>query len=302
VGVDWTNSVVLTELACFLVVGVVLLFALGHLLRWQDYDWKTSALHIAALLLLAVLGVTAIRLVLALDRAAERRLLALQASQLNVQALASGSPLACLDRIASEALQLACEKALFINAEATMAALSYVAAQLSLLDRARLDPSSGALSEPLTNIRRALEADRFGFVAQVLAISFGCTAQSCERFALLQDTRRVKANLTHGSFATYVNKYTADLAAPAVGVEAAAPAASVKPSSNLYIPSAASIPPVNIMTAEPAVRREGAEATSAEATAQSRKPTPQKPEVRATGGVNSGGTRGAPLQISPGAQ
>src|SRR2546421_321819 len=68
---------------------------------------------------------------------------------------------------------------------------------------------------------------------------------------------------------------------------------------NIYIPSAPSIPSVSIMAAEPATRREGPEAA---ATSTSRRPAAAKEEERAAGNVNSGGIRGAPLQISPGAQ
>src|SRR4051812_5883312 len=82
---------------------------------------------------------------------------------LATRALAPGSALACLDAIAGDAVEDACEKALFASPEAAAAAVSYVAAQLSLLawanDRAR--PSRTA------QLRRAIEADRFGMVAHV---------------------------------------------------------------------------------------------------------------------------------------
>jgi hypothetical protein len=280
VGVSWTGSILVPKWACVIVVGVVLLFAP----------------------LLATLGMATIEKLVALDRAAEQRLLALQASQLSAQALAPGSSLACLDTFATQALQPSCEKALFGTAEATTAALTYVAAQLSLLEAAGHDTRSQPSGKALTNIRRALEADRFGLVAQVLAVSYGCTAEACERFAVLQDTRRVKANLAQGSFAVYVNKHTADLSGLAAAQEAVPPPAPVKPTTNLYIPSAASIPPVNIMTAEPVVRREPPQPTVSETAPPSRKPAAGKPETRAAAPVNNGGSRGAPLQISPGAQ
>ena len=55
------------------------------------------------------------------------------AFDLATRALAPGSALACLDTIAGETVENACEKALFASPEATAAAVSYVAAQLSLL-------------------------------------------------------------------------------------------------------------------------------------------------------------------------
>ena len=262
--------------ACVLVAGALLLFAP----------------------LLATLGITAIEQLTAFDRAAERRLLTLRASQLSMQAMAPGSPLACLGTIPDASLQASCEKALFSSAEATTAALSYVAAQLSLLDAAKHLRATG---DVLADVRRAVEADLFGVAAHVLATSHGCTPQSCERLALLNDPRRVKANLAEGLFVRQVRKHMAESPVPTAALQTPpSPVPPPKPpSSNIYIPSAASIPPVSIMAAEPAVRRDGPEAA---ATSASRKPAAGKEEERASGTVNSGGIRGAPLQISPGAQ
>ena len=72
---------------------------------------------------------------------------------------------------------------------------------------------------------------------------------------------------------------------------------------NLYFPSSASIPPVNIMTAEPAAPP-AADTTGA---AEPAGPTPRKPpqaasQVRPPPSAGNTAARPAPLQITPGAQ
>jgi hypothetical protein len=303
VGVDWTSSFLLPKWACVVLVAVLLLLALANFVRGPDYSWNTSALRISAVILTATLGATAIELLVALNNAAERRLLNLQVSQLRLQALAPGSPLVCLDMPAPERLQPSCEKALFNSAEATRAAVAYVAAQLSLLEAAKHQGQVHTADEGLASVRRAVEADRFGFVAHVLASSYGCSPQSCERLGLLEDARRVRANLVEGLFASYLTTHMAEWSMNAAQEAPPPPVAMAKPSSKLFVPSSASIPPVSIMTAEPSARTQAAEPTAApESASQSRKPPSGNSEARPAGGVNSGGTRGSPLQISPGAQ
>jgi len=280
VGVVWTGSFSVPKWALVIIAGVVLLFAP----------------------VLAALGITAIERLAAFDRAAERRLLDLKVSQLALQPLAPGSALACLDGIATEALASGCERALFSTPHATTAAISYVAAQISLLEAAKNHEKLRAAGV-LANIQRALETDRFGFVAHVLASSYGCTALSCDRLGLFHDARRVKSNLAEGLFATTLKKCMDESNKVAESVTGSAQAPTTghyaKPSTSLYIPSAASIPAVSIMVAEPGERKETSEATTPSAP-QARKPPPAK-ESKAGVTVN-GRAKGAPLQLSPGAQ
>src|SRR5215831_6581107 len=103
------------------------------------------------------------------DREAERRALEAQISELTVRAAAPGSPLACLDAIAGDAVETACEKALFNSPEVTAAAVSYVSARLNLLAHgieftSRVDPGYGPA---LVALRQSLESDRFGIGAPV---------------------------------------------------------------------------------------------------------------------------------------
>lgn len=146
--------------------------------------------------------------------------------------------LACLDGLAGERVESACEKALFASADATAAAVSYTAAQISRL------PAAAAQSSPeLGQLRRVLERDRYGLVAQVLTTREGCTPQACETFRHLGDTSHVAANMTGGAFEALVSRHAEAWEDDAPQV-AAAPG---KPSS-IEFPTSASIPAVSIMT------------------------------------------------------
>jgi hypothetical protein len=214
------------------------------------------------------------------DFLAERQALDARAFELTARAMAPGSALACLDAMAGDVVEDACEKALFASPEAAAAAVSYVAAQLSLLASAgdharRAGPGSG-----LMQLRHALEADAFGVVAQVLAARDGCTPAQCGAFALLQDTRRISTNLAERPFEARLKQHAAAWPASGGRPVASAPAAAPQPTAaagprvpnNLYFPSASSIPPVNIMTAEPAAPPPPHDTTGAAADPSARKP------------------------------
>lgn len=198
------------------------------------------------------------------DRAAGRRNLELRAAELDARALAPGSPLACLDALVGKSVEAACEKALFASPADVAAATSYVAARLVLLASMTAyagqdDTNIDDLALPL---RRSLEADRFGFVAHVLAVRDGCTAGSCEALAQLHDGTRVRANLAAETFDRAMEHYTAlwnaaaDKAVadatppPSTAAETNPPAGPHKP-VNIDFPTASSIPAVSIMNPEP---------------------------------------------------
>jgi len=193
--------------------------------------------------------------------AAERRALELRAQELSSQVLIPGSPLACLDALVGESVEAACEKSLFASPAAVAAASAYVGAQLTLLaNMTAFGREQGAERQAMTaQLRRALETDRFGFVAYVLAIRDGCTAQNCKTLALFRDPSRVRTNLTTAALERYLEHYAAAWAAgPEVPVAEAAqaPAAAAgqgprKSVVNIDFPSAASIPAVSIMNPEP---------------------------------------------------
>jgi hypothetical protein len=202
------------------------------------------------------------------DLSAERRNLEMRAAQLTAQVLAPGSPLACLDATGGENVELACEKALFAAPATVAAASSYTAARLTLLsDMAAHIRFGGNLDAVLPPLRRALEADRFGFVAHTLAIRDGCTSNRCEALALLRDSDRVRANLSAQTFDRYLDRYLPLWGQPETPVADAAPsstavlAAGQPPPGQVQkkvvvdadFPSAASIPAVSIMNPEPKV-------------------------------------------------
>lgn len=212
---------------------------------------------------------------LALDeQAAERRALVERSTRLTASALAPGSALACLDVSAGEAIETACEAAVFASPQSTAAAVAYTAARLALLAdvQAYAQGRDPAFLDGFAAVRRTIELDRFGIVAHVLARD-GCTAERCAAFALLADATALKANLKVQVFEQYVSRHAAAWSAPVAPDKAPAvseaPATSAPPqaaasaeppgrpvSSKYDFPSAASIPPVSIMNAEPALPKD----------------------------------------------
>jgi hypothetical protein len=190
------------------------------------------------------------------ERIAERRSLEVRVAQLNERALAPGSPLACLDALAGEAVEAACEKALFTSPASVAAATSFVADRLELLGAilAFGKPGTADIDSLLRPVRRSLEADRFGFLAHVLAVRDGCTSQDCKALALLDDPTRVRANFSAQTFDHYVEHYAEIWTKAPDGAVADAVPPVAQPTHkmvNIDFPTAASIPPVSIMNPEP---------------------------------------------------
>ena len=195
--------------------------------------------------------------------AAERRALELRAQQLSSQVLIPGSPLACLDALVGESVEAACEKSLFASPATVASASAYVGAQLTLLaNMTTFGQRQGIELEPMmVPLRRSLETDRFGFVAYVLAIRDGCTAQNCKTLSLFRDANRVRTNLTTAGLERYLERYAAAWSAPEVplaeatqaptGSTAAAAGQGSRKIVNIDFPSASSIPAVSIMNPEP---------------------------------------------------
>jgi hypothetical protein len=252
-----------------------------------------------AVLLGAWLAFTMLDRLLIGERSAERRALQTRSGELTARAIMSGSALACLDAGAGELVERSCEKILFATPESVAAAVSYVAARLSLLadglDYAERVDRNYTLQ--LDGIRRALEADRFGLVAHVLRHREGCTTERCPAFALFRDTSRIVANFIGEPFEGYVTRYAANWEerslTPATATATATPTATQSPpanppsrvSSRWDFPSSKSIPPVSIMDPEPP----GPAAKPAPA--QEASATPAKPSRAAP---SSPGSAGAP--------
>jgi hypothetical protein len=236
---------------------------------------------VAALVLAALAAITVLQQMAAIDQSAERRALLARNAELTRAALAPGSALACLDGGAGEKVGDACEAAVFASPQAVAAAVALESERLAVLQAAyNLSKHGDALVMPaLAAMRRAAELDRYGIVAHVLSTRDGCTVKDCTALAMFHDTTALKANLKAQAFEAYVARYAphwskpAEVKAPPVAEapQAAPPSAPSAPAaavaaieaprdtkgtarpvdSRWTFPSAASIPPVSIMTPEP---------------------------------------------------
>jgi hypothetical protein len=168
--------------------------------------------------------------------------------------------LSCIDDLAGEPVLMGCEKALFGSAESAAAAVSYAAFQIT-----RLTALGGAAADnvimpsELQALRRAVEHDRYGLMAQVLLVRDHCTPSDCAVFRVLTDPHQIMANMEVHVYDGLISRYAPlwNAPAPAPAPAAAAPVAVLPPSvptgkpTNADFPTAASTPPVSIMTPEP---------------------------------------------------
>jgi hypothetical protein len=230
---DWTRTRTMAR------VGVVVLGAvLGAALAWAFLD--AARFH---------------------DRNAELRALQARAAALNAESLAPGSPLACLNGLAGDDVEAACEKALFASPATVASATSYVAARFALLaDMVGYTQRGGrGINNLLLPLRRSLELDRFGFVAHALAVADGCSSERCAALALLNNPSQLRANLSGQTLDRYLDRYLPVWAkASEVPVADAGAASGSEPGPspphkmvNIDFPSAASIPAISIMNPEP---------------------------------------------------
>lgn len=277
--------------ALFVCIGVLTLMRAGASIA--------SALLRVAAVVVAVAAVGSwFNLASTSERAAERRALDQRLSDLNARAFAPGSALACLDAGGGDAIETACEKAVFASPQSVAAAVSYVSARLALLaDATDFAHRTGSNYESaLATLRLAIESDRYGLVAHVLSVRDSCTPLLCDSYVLLHDPDRVQANLRERLFDHYVERYAPEWAhAPAgnplaEGTPGPATTAAVPPAgatgvpSKIDFPSAASIPPVSIMTTEPGMpsenKSEAKADTKSEAKAETKSET--KPASKPT--------------------
>jgi len=234
------------------------------------FDWARTrtAARVGVVVVGAVLGATLAWAFLdaasVRDGGVERRALEARAAQLDAESLAPGSALACLNGLAGDEVETACEKALFGGPAAVASATSYVAARFALLADivAYTRHGGGNIDSVLLPLRRSLEADRFGFVAHALAAAGRCTGEHCQALALLDNPSRIRANLSGQTFERYLDRYLTVWAqspeAP-LAETTAPPATTGQPGAggqrkvmvDIDFPSAASIPPVSIMNPEP---------------------------------------------------
>ena len=237
----------------------------------------------AAVIVAAAAGVAAVAAlqhVAANEQARERIALLSRNAELTRAALARGSALACLDGDAGEKAGDACENDIFASAPVVAAAVAFEGERLSIL-KAAFDlyrQGDAQVMPALAGARRAVELDRYGLAAHVLAVREGCTAVQCPALAMFSDTTVLKANLKAQAFETYVARYAPQWGKPpetapppvaAAPKEASPAVASVAPPHDTQgtarpvdkkwtFPSSDSIPAVSIMKAEPALPK-GAE-------------------------------------------
>jgi hypothetical protein len=240
--------------------------------------------------------------------------------------------MACIDDIAGEAVEQACEKVLFGSAESTAAAVNHMAAMITRLTSLGDAAAAQRSMTPETQaLRRAVEHDRYGLVAQVLLARDRCTPTECPAYRSLTDNHQIITNMDEHTFDALVARYAPFWNAPQVATALPAPSSMLGASvptgrpTNAEFPSAANTPPVSIMTPEPGTgtgaagsRSSSSAADKANAAIPPRPSTqtgapptaslaPSPPPEPAKGKKTAAkkppaAPANAPVQISPGAQ
>jgi hypothetical protein len=221
--------------------------------------------------------------------------------------------LSCIDDIAGETVLTACEKALFGAPESAAAALSYAASQLTRLTAfGDVATANKSMTPELQMVRRAVERDRYGLMAYVLAARDHCTAADCPAFRALTDYHQIVVNMDERTYEGLIARYAPlwNAPPPSAPVAVLAPTMPTGKPTNAEFPTAASTPPVSIMTPEPgqattpAAPRPGASAPLAIAPLPSPRPasaaTPA-PAAAKKQAASKSSRAPAPAQIAPAA-
>ena len=216
--------------------------------------------------------------------------------------------LSCIDDLAGEAVLAACEKSLLGSAESAAAAVSYAASLITQLTASGdVAAANRNMTPELQAVRRAVERDRYGLMAQALVARDHCTLSECPAFRAISDTHQIVINMDQHAYDGLVSRYAPSWNAPA----ATAPVAALSPSmptgrpTNAEFPTAASTPAVSIMTPEPgssatppaprapasAANASSPTPTTAPVLAAAKKPAPKPKRTPAP----------APVQVAPAA-
>ena len=146
-------------------------------------------------------------------------------------------------------------------------------------------------------VRRALERDRYGLVAQVLTARDGCTQTQCPAFRSLMDSRQIAANMSDRVYELLVGRYSQSWNAPppAAAVPVAALPGSVPTGrpTNAEFPSAANTPAVSIMSPEPGTGSPAGQRPAQSAAAK------QAPAAAAPASPPSSAMASAKKQVAP---
>jgi hypothetical protein len=306
--------------ATLIAAGFFALVVLIVLLR-ADKTMANGALSVIALLAIGIASTTTVRgFGTAPGRVADSPPLDHRAS--TTQHVAAAPALACLDGLAGESVEAACEKAVFGSPDTAAAAVSYAASQISRVIAAS---TARAPTPEQQLLRRSVERDRYGLVAQVITVRDRCVATDCPLFRVLTDTNQIKANMNDRLYDTLVARHSPSWnaasapPAPGAGTFAGIPVTTGRPNSVDFANSAA-IPPVSIMNPEPGVaaaaKQQAAPPPAAAAKQQAAPPPPaaaakstnaqaQAPTKRSTsapasvGQSAAQGTPGRPRVVAP---
>ena len=219
--------------------------------------------------------------------------------------------LSCVDDLAGEAVLAACEKSLFGSAESAAAAVSYAAALITQLTAlGDVAAANRNMTPELQAVRRAIERDRYGLMAQALVARDHCPPSECPAFRAITDPHQIVANMDQRGYDGLVSRYAPSWNAPAPAAAAGAVAALApnmptgRP-TNAEFPTAASTPPVSIMTPEPGPAATPPVARAPASAANASSPTPTTAPVLAAAKKppkpRHTPAPAAPVQIAPAA-
>ena len=283
---------------CALIVLIVLLRA--------DKTMANGALAVIALLAIGIASTTTVRGFGTPTRTADPAV----DTRVAAQYVPLAPALACLDGLAGESVEAACEKAVFGSADTAAAAVSYAAGQVSRVVAAG---SARTLTPEQQVLKRSVERDRYGLVAQVISIRDRCVVTDCPLFRVLSDSNQIRANMNERLYDTLVTRYSASwnsaaAAAPSPAAGLLAPSMPTGRPTTVDFATSAAIPPVNIMTPDPPAQSQAAAAKSGNAQAPSSKSTNAQAQAKrssapaATSGQSqqpASGTIGRPRVVAP---
>src|SRR5712664_182383 len=230
------------------------------------------------------------------------------------QSMSAALPaLSCIDDLAGETVLTACEKVLFGSAESTAAALSYAASHITWLTAfGDVAAANASMTPELQMVRRAVERDRYGLMAYVLVARDHCTPSDCAAFRALTDHNQIAANMNERIYESLIARYAPLWNAPVAPgpVATLAPSAPTGKPTNAEFPTAASTPPISIMTPEPGAAttpsapRSPASSPAAIAPLPSPRPTPTTAPALAAAKKQAApkpSRAPAPVQLAPAA-
>jgi len=215
--------------------------------------------------------------------------------------------LSCIDDLAGDLVLAGCEKVLFGSPEQAAAAVSYAASELTqLVAFGDVATANSNMSPELQALRHAVERDRYGLIAQVLVARDHCTPSDCAAFRALTDNYQILANMNDRTYDGLIARYSPFWNTPAAmpaPVAALAPTMPTGKPTNADFPSAASTPPISIMTPEPGTGTTSHPASTPVATAP---PSPRPAAAASSASAKKqvgqkSAAKPAPIQLAPAA-